>query len=189
MTSPGWFPDQYDVSRQRYWDGSTWTDHTLPAEIASPDLGPTPVADTPTANAADSNETILVAHESPLPKQPPVVGVLACLAVAVLVAGIALFASIDNDSGGNPSGSSRVAWGTIRTVERTRTEFVETGICQGQVGSLGTCYGSTKAPRQVPYTARESGFICAASLSEARNLVSADTTITGPLTDQTCPDN
>jgi hypothetical protein len=24
--NPGWYPDQKDMHRQRYWDGTTWTD-------------------------------------------------------------------------------------------------------------------------------------------------------------------
>lgn len=24
----GWYPDPYDASRSRYWDGRQWTDHT-----------------------------------------------------------------------------------------------------------------------------------------------------------------
>ena len=28
---PGWYPDPEDASHQRYWDGTTWTDHRTPA--------------------------------------------------------------------------------------------------------------------------------------------------------------
>lgn len=28
MTAPGWYPDQNDPSKQRYFDGTRWTDHT-----------------------------------------------------------------------------------------------------------------------------------------------------------------
>jgi hypothetical protein len=31
---PGWYPDNYDASLQRWWDGTEWTPHTAPA--ASP---------------------------------------------------------------------------------------------------------------------------------------------------------
>ena len=27
----GWFPDPDDASQQRYWDGSAWTEHRVPA--------------------------------------------------------------------------------------------------------------------------------------------------------------
>ena len=28
---PGWYPDPEMAQTQRYWDGSTWTDHRAPA--------------------------------------------------------------------------------------------------------------------------------------------------------------
>lgn len=28
----GWYPDPYDSSQQRYWDGSIWTGHTAPGQ-------------------------------------------------------------------------------------------------------------------------------------------------------------
>lgn len=31
----GWYPDPHDQSRQRYWDGTQWTDHAAPqTEVA-----------------------------------------------------------------------------------------------------------------------------------------------------------
>ena len=30
-TTPGWYPDNTDPSRVRYWDGQNWTDHSAPA--------------------------------------------------------------------------------------------------------------------------------------------------------------
>lgn len=35
QTKPGWYPDVYDDSRQRYWDGEQWTDDFRPTESAS----------------------------------------------------------------------------------------------------------------------------------------------------------
>lgn len=32
----GWFPDPYDPSRLRYWDGTAWTEHRSPATPAPP---------------------------------------------------------------------------------------------------------------------------------------------------------
>lgn len=29
----GWYPDPSDETRQRYWDGETWTDHTAAAGV------------------------------------------------------------------------------------------------------------------------------------------------------------
>ena len=29
---PGWFPDPGDPSLLRYWDGSSWTEHTAPVQ-------------------------------------------------------------------------------------------------------------------------------------------------------------
>jgi hypothetical protein len=34
-TPAGWYPDPYDARLQRYWDGTTWTEHTAPL-IAAP---------------------------------------------------------------------------------------------------------------------------------------------------------
>lgn len=35
-TSAGWHPDNTDPSRERFWDGSQWTDQTRPKEGAAP---------------------------------------------------------------------------------------------------------------------------------------------------------
>lgn len=36
----GWYPDPQDASSQRYWDGTTWTEHTAPgAQQTSPTAG------------------------------------------------------------------------------------------------------------------------------------------------------
>lgn len=116
------------------------------------------------------------------------VGGSGVLALAVVLTFNAIGGS--EGDGSNDSGGSVIAWETIQSVQRTRTESVETGVCQGQVGSLGTCYGSTKQFRQVPYTSREPGYVCAESLEAARVLVSAETTLTGrKLPDQACPDD
>lgn len=31
----GWYPDPQDNTRQRYWDGNAWTEHTAPGQQAS----------------------------------------------------------------------------------------------------------------------------------------------------------
>jgi uncharacterized protein DUF2510 len=31
-TAPGWYPDNYDPSLVRYWDGQSWTSQTRPRE-------------------------------------------------------------------------------------------------------------------------------------------------------------
>lgn len=43
-TPAGWYQDPQDPSLQRYWDGSTWTQHTAPAAtvVASPELATGP---------------------------------------------------------------------------------------------------------------------------------------------------
>lgn len=40
MTAPGWFPDPSDPRRRRYFDGTSWTDHYLPAGPPTSALGP-----------------------------------------------------------------------------------------------------------------------------------------------------
>jgi hypothetical protein len=37
--SAGWYADPAQVSIQRYWDGSAWTDHTAPAPAAQEGSG------------------------------------------------------------------------------------------------------------------------------------------------------
>lgn len=34
-TPPGWYPDPNNAALQRWWDGTTWTEHTAPATGAS----------------------------------------------------------------------------------------------------------------------------------------------------------
>lgn len=39
----GWYPDPYDGTKQRYWDGTTWTEHVAPGVVGRPDpLGMVP---------------------------------------------------------------------------------------------------------------------------------------------------
>lgn len=35
-TPPGWYPDPYDPTTQRYWDGAQWTENRSPAVVAAP---------------------------------------------------------------------------------------------------------------------------------------------------------
>jgi hypothetical protein len=46
MTSPqaGWYPDPSGSGQQRYWDGSTWTDHYAPGVQQAPQYGGYPQA-------------------------------------------------------------------------------------------------------------------------------------------------
>lgn len=34
-TPPGWYPDPNNATLQRWWDGTTWTEHTAPAAPAA----------------------------------------------------------------------------------------------------------------------------------------------------------
>lgn len=40
----GWYPDPQTDAHPRYWDGSTWTDHTAPATVAAPAASSVPGA-------------------------------------------------------------------------------------------------------------------------------------------------
>lgn len=44
MAEAGWYPDPHDPRQQRYWDGSTWTEHTraVVAPAAPPPFAPPP---------------------------------------------------------------------------------------------------------------------------------------------------
>jgi hypothetical protein len=37
MTAPaGWYPDPHDPTQRRYWDGASWTDRLVPADLPEP---------------------------------------------------------------------------------------------------------------------------------------------------------
>lgn len=51
-TPAGWYPDEQDRTKQRYWNGSRWTDHTAPAEVVSePTAMPGPATEAAPATA------------------------------------------------------------------------------------------------------------------------------------------
>ena len=52
-TVPGWHPDPQDGARQRYWDGTRWTEHTSPIEV-------------PSAAVAQEKQWAMIAHLSAL---------------------------------------------------------------------------------------------------------------------------
>ena len=75
MTTPptpaGWYPDPDGSGGQRYWDGSTWTEHRSPAAPASAELPGTeqPTVVVPTRSAPP--EEHVGAHRAPDPEPEP----------------------------------------------------------------------------------------------------------------------
>ncbi len=52
----GWYPDPQDANRQRYWDGTAWTEHTADATPQAAAGGP-PGAATSTASSGPDTWT------------------------------------------------------------------------------------------------------------------------------------
>ena len=51
MTAPaGWYPDPHDPSQRRYWDGASWTDRLVPADLPEPTIA-LPTTEVPPASA------------------------------------------------------------------------------------------------------------------------------------------
>jgi hypothetical protein len=71
LTPPGWYPDPYDASGWRYWDGAQWTQQRSSAQTA-----PSPAGFSPWAKAA------------------------AVVVAVALVAGMAWWATSGSDRGG-----------------------------------------------------------------------------------------
>lgn len=57
--SPGWYPESPGASQERWWDGSTWTDHVRPAESGSP-MPSAPVAPTTPALASSTPSYVVM---------------------------------------------------------------------------------------------------------------------------------
>lgn len=72
-----------------------------------------------------------------------------------------------------------VPWETYRTVTVMTGQYVETGVCQGVVGSMGTCYGSTKQFVRVPTEVTQYDYLCAVTLEDAYASAASDVTVTG----------
>lgn len=95
---PGWYPDPSRPDRSRWWDGSTWTEHTQPSPASGP--GGAPAADAQPA-APGHTAAFSQGHAphsgpfptpAPFPPQPPRkrrrTGLIVGLAAAFLVVAI-----------------------------------------------------------------------------------------------------
>lgn len=93
-TQPGWYPDNQDPRRLRYWDGTAWTAHVRPRDVASTYAGPYG----PPSYAAS-------------PRRRPGVGGLIALAVVLAVLGLgaigAGLAAVSSDDGRTDGTASR----------------------------------------------------------------------------------
>lgn len=105
----GWYPDPASPTSARWWDGTAWTDHTLPLDRI------VPVAPPPSPDAPDSATLVL-----PVPSGdfvPPLVAPSDerpdYADTAVYPAGPA-YAPYDSDTG--PSGRRSPGWGAVALV-------------------------------------------------------------------------
>ncbi|KQO98646.1 hypothetical protein ASF30_11325 [Leifsonia sp. Leaf264] len=76
LTAPtpaaAWFPDPLDATRQRWWDGTKWTDHLhVPEPVPVPALLPAYASFPPPAAATVVSAPAAVAAEPSLPAEEP----------------------------------------------------------------------------------------------------------------------
>ena len=79
MTTPptpaGWYPDPDGSGGQRYWDGTTWTEHRFPAAPVAPPPAPVeppaPAEPAPSAEPAASEELTAIVQLRPIPTDAP----------------------------------------------------------------------------------------------------------------------
>jgi Protein of unknown function (DUF2510)/Domain of unknown function (DUF4352) len=105
MTTPpgpaGWYPDPDGSGGQRYWDGTSWTEHRSPAEVADPPANEEPTAVVQLRSVP--NEEHVGAHRKPdfdsAPAAIPpkgnrslIIGYgAACAALLVVLIGLAIY--------------------------------------------------------------------------------------------------
>src|SRR5215211_3323397 len=88
--APGWYPDPNDTTVLRWWDGSTWTDHTT-ALPAAPPTEPIVEADTSfVASVSAEPEPVVEVEQVAIEPEP-----LAEAPAAVVAAPVA---SVANDA-------------------------------------------------------------------------------------------
>lgn len=100
MTTPaGWYPDPDDNSRQRYWDGTQWTDdHAAAATPQTPGWYPDP--DDPDNRKRYWNGTGWTTHTEPLAKQSWfATNRNGLIAAAVVLGGLFLLAAVNSRGG------------------------------------------------------------------------------------------
>lgn len=104
-TAPGWYPDYEDPSRQRYYDGTQWTEHVHASEPA--------VASSPPAVAQDTTDTAATAK-----KEASLAAKLANFAVIGIFVGLVLGLFLFNGIGAITPTTEMSG-----TVERIEVEF------------------------------------------------------------------
>lgn len=80
---PGWYKDPEDAHAERWWDGSTWTEHSRAvAAIASP-----------TQPAAPLSVTVVPEKKSPLRSVGRILAALAVVGMAWLIVAMLIYAA------------------------------------------------------------------------------------------------
>lgn len=139
MPEAGWFPDPGgDPSRQRYFDGTSWTEHTAP-------IGPAPDPAAPTGEPAPpSPAPPSVAPAAKRSSTPIIVGLAVLVVLALVIGGVVLVTrsgSGTTATGGGAGAPATAGWTgflahvpDFTTIDRANVQAVDTRTLRTHVG-------------------------------------------------------